>query len=178
MLEWYFKKNFRSPKVPRRTSKRRRTKEKWASAHTAVRAIILRDLIWRIKLTCLSNTWRRITSPFLIAQRRWNTERVHALVVGTSNSPSFIIDSGASRHMISKKEEFSSVDMLKSPPIVLGDESLTDSLGKGRIDLDQGKFNNVLFVPGLSSNILSVYHMTHTGSLLPWWCWDQRYLKW
>ena len=30
-------------------------------------------------------------------------ERVHALVAGTSSSPSFIIDSGASRHMISTK---------------------------------------------------------------------------
>ena len=34
----------------------------------------------------------------------------------------------------------------------------------GRIDLDHGKFNNVLYVLGLSSNILSVYQMTHTGS--------------
>ena len=31
-------------------------------------------------------------------------ERVHALVVGTSSSPSFIIDSGASRHMVLTKE--------------------------------------------------------------------------
>ena len=31
-------------------------------------------------------------------------ERVHALVASTSSSPSFIIDSGASRHMVSTKE--------------------------------------------------------------------------
>ena len=37
-------------------------------------------------------------------------------------------------------------------------------MGKGRIDLDHGKFNNVLYVPGLSSNLLSVYQTTHTGS--------------
>ena len=42
--------------------------------------------------------------------------------------------------------------------------TLTDSLGKGRIDLDHGKFSNVLYVPGIASNLLSVYHMTHTGS--------------
>ena len=76
-------------------------------------------------------------------------ERVHALVAGTSSSPSFIIDSGASRHMVSTKEAFTSLDMLKGPPIVLGDDSLTESLGKGRIDLDHGKFSNVLYVPGL-----------------------------
>ena len=91
-------------------------------------------------------------------------ERVHALVVGTSSSPRFIIDSRASRHMVSTKEAFSSLDMSKGPPMVLGDDSLTDSLGKRRIDLYHGKFNNVLYVRGLASNLLSMYHMTHTGS--------------
>ena len=80
------------------------------------------------------------------------------------SSPSFIIDSGASRHMVSTKEALSSLDMSKCPPIVLGDDSLIDSLGKGRIDIDHGKFNNVLYVPSLASNILSVYQMTHTRS--------------
>ena len=79
------------------------------------------------------------------------------MVAGTSSSPSFIIDSGASRHMVSTKEAFTSLDMSKGPPIVLGDDSLTKSLGKGRIDLDHGKFSNVLYVPGLSSNLLLVY---------------------
>ena len=37
-------------------------------------------------------------------------------------------------------------------------------MGKGRIDLDHGKFNNVLYVPGLASNLLSMYQMTHIGS--------------
>ena len=74
-------------------------------------------------------------------------ERVHALVASTSSSLSFIIYSGASRHMVSTKEIFSSLDMSKCPPIFLGDGSFIDSLGKGRIDLDHGKFNNVLYVP-------------------------------
>ena len=111
-----------------------------------------------------------MASPFLIAQRRGkedqiqNTERVHALVAGTSSSPSFIIDFGASRHMVLTKEAFTSLDMSKGPPIVLGDNSLTDSMGKGRIDLDHGNFNNVMYVPEIASNLLSVYQMTHTGS--------------
>ena len=45
-------------------------------------------------------------------------EKVHALVAGTSSSPSFIIDSGASRHMVLTKEIFSSLDTSKGPPIV------------------------------------------------------------
>ena len=86
------------------------------------------------------------------------------MVAGTSSSASFIIDSGSSRDMVLTKETLSSIDMSKSPPIVLGDDSLTDSLGKGRIDLDHGKFNNVLYVPCLASNLLSVYQMAHIGS--------------
>ena len=66
--------------------------------------------------------------------------------------------------MVSTKEALSSLDMSKGPPIVLGDESLIESLGKGRIDLNHGKFNNVLYVSGLASNLLSVYQMTHIGS--------------
>ena len=54
--------------------------------------------------------------------------------------------------------------MLKCPPIVLGDDSLIDSLGKGRIDLDHVKLNNVFYVPCLASNLLLVYQMTHIGS--------------
>ena len=94
-----------------------------------------------------------------------DTERVHASVARTWSSPSFIIDSGASRYMVSTREIFSSLDMSKGTPIVLGDDSLTNSLGKGRIDLDHGKCSNVLYVPGLASNLLSVYQMTQIGSL-------------
>ena len=46
----------------------------------------------------------------------------------------------------------------------MGDESLTESLGKGRIDLDHGQFSNVLYVPSIASNLLSVYQMNHTRS--------------
>ena len=110
-----------------------------------------------------------ISLPYCSKKRKGGSnsedkERVHALVVGTSNSPSFIIDSRASIHMVLKKEIFSSLDMSKGPPIVLGDNSLTDSMGKGRIDLDRGKFNNVLYVTGLISNLFPVYHMSHIGS--------------
>ena len=81
-------------------------------------------------------------------------ERVHVLFAGTSSSPSFIIDSRASRNMVSTREAFSSLDISKGPKIVLGDDSLTDSMGKGRIDIDHGSFKYVLYVLGLASNLL------------------------
>ena len=62
--------------------------------------------------------------------------------------------------MVLTKEAFSPLDKSKGPSIVLGDDSLTESLGKGRIDLDHGQFRIVLYVPGLASNLLSVYQMT------------------
>ena len=86
------------------------------------------------------------------------------MVVSTSISPRFIIDSGDSRHMVLTRETFSSLDDSKGPKIVLGDDSVTDSLGKGSIDLDHGSFNDVLYVPGISTDLLSAYHMTHTRS--------------
>ena len=73
--------------------------------------------------------------------------------------------------MVLTKEALSSLDMSKGPQIVLGDDSLIESLGKGRIDLNHGKFSNVLYVLGLASNLLSVYQMTHRvskeGHILP-----------
>ena len=43
----------------------------------------------------------------------------------------------------------------------MSDDSEIQAKGIGRIDLDDGYFNNVLFVPYLQENLLSVYQMTH-----------------
>ena len=44
-------------------------------------------------------------------------EKCHALVAGTSNSSSFIIDSGSSRHMVSRREFFSSMSSNAGPAV-------------------------------------------------------------
>ena len=46
----------------------------------------------------------------------------------------------------------------------MSDESETKSKGKGIIDIDHGSFNNVLYLLGLVSNLLSFYQRTHTRS--------------
>ena len=91
-------------------------------------------------------------------------ERVHALVASTIRSSSFIIDFRASRLMVSTRDSFSSLDASNGPKNLLGDDFETESKGNGRIYLNHGSFNNVLYVPGLVSNLLSIYQMTHTGS--------------
>ena len=55
------------------------------------------------------------------------------------------------------------MDTDKSIPIHMGDDSKIISKGKGTIKLEHGSFFDVLYVPSLASNLLSVYQMTHTG---------------
>ena len=75
----------------------------------------------------------------------------------TSKSKSLLIDSGASNHMMAEIDSFSSLETGKSIPIHMGDESTIISEGQGTFDLENGYFSNVLYVPSLASNILSVY---------------------
>jgi hypothetical protein len=49
------------------------------------------------------------------------------------------------------------------PLILMGDDSLVELTGKGRVELDHGSFENVLHVPQLSVNVLSVFDYTGSG---------------
>ena len=44
----------------------------------------------------------------------------------------------------------------------MGDDSTIISKGQGTIKLENDSFFNVLYVPSLASNLLTVYQMTHT----------------
>ena len=66
--------------------------------------------------------------------------------------------------MVSTREILSYLDDSNGPIFVLGDDYETKSKGNGRIDLEHGSFNNVLYVPGIAANLLLVYQMTHNGS--------------
>ena len=46
----------------------------------------------------------------------------------------------------------------------MGDDSEIPAKGIGRIDLDNGYFNNVLYVPDIATNLPSIYQMTNIGS--------------
>ena len=92
-----------------------------------------------------------------------NKERCHPLVVGSSYYSSFIIDSRASRHTAFVKYFFSSMYSDSGPTIRMGDYSKIQAKWIGIIELEDGYFNNVLFVPELEANLLSIYQMNHTG---------------
>ena len=80
----------------------------------------------------------------------------------TLNPRDLLIDSGASNHMIESRDFFSSIDTNKRIPIHMGDDSTIISKGQGIVYLEHGSFFNVLYVPSLTSNLLSVYQTTHT----------------
>ena len=66
--------------------------------------------------------------------------------------------------MDASRESFSYFQSLDGPSIQMGNNSKVQTKGKGYIKLEHGRFRDVLFVPSLASNMLSIYQMTHTGS--------------
>jgi hypothetical protein len=81
----------------------------------------------------------------------------HALIAINSSPDAWIVDSGASHHMVSLEAVYSSLDACKGPPILMGDNSSVEVTDKGRIELTNGSFENMLHVPKLSFNLLFVY---------------------
>jgi hypothetical protein len=88
----------------------------------------------------------------------------HALVPIHSSHDPCIVDSGASHHMKTKKDILSLVIACIGPPILVEDDSPVKVTRKGRVELDHGSFENILHVPQLFVNLLSVYQITHSGS--------------
>ena len=66
--------------------------------------------------------------------------------------------------MASSKDSFTYLDPCIDPSILMGDDTLVQVCGKGRIDLEHGNFQHVSHVTSLSINILSIYHITHLGT--------------
>ena len=62
-------------------------------------------------------------------------EKGHALMASNSNSKALLIDYGASNHMMAERYSFSSLEIGKSIPIHMGDDSTIISEGQGTVDL-------------------------------------------
>ena len=65
--------------------------------------------------------------------------------------------------MMAERDSFSSLETSKSIPIHMGDDSTIVFEGQSIVDLEHGYFSNVLCIPSMASNLLSVYQMTHMG---------------
>jgi len=79
------------------------------------------------------------------------------LIAINASPDAWIVNSGASHHMVASKVVYSSLDACKGPPILMGDNSYVEVTDKGRIELTNGSFENVLHVPKLSVNLLFMY---------------------
>ena len=100
----------------------------------------------------------------LSACRCQSSQSGYALnVSSSSHSHEWLIDSGASYHMAKNKAMFSSLHDCNTKNIYVGDDRSLNVVGTGTVHLDNGQFNDVLCVPTLSSNLLSVYQITHSG---------------
>jgi hypothetical protein len=88
----------------------------------------------------------------------------HALIAINSSLDAWIVDSGASHHMVASEEFYYSLDACKGPPILMGDNSSIEVTGKGRIELTNISFENVLHVPKIYVNLLFVYQMTNSST--------------
>jgi hypothetical protein len=64
--------------------------------------------------------------------------------------------------MAARQAIYSSLDACKGPPILMGDNSPVEVTDKGRIELTNGSFENVLHVPKVFVNLLSVYQMMNS----------------
>ena len=63
--------------------------------------------------------------------------------------------------MASSMDMFSSIDPCNSPHILMGNNTYMMVSGKGSIPMGEGTFNDVICVPSLTKNILSIYQITH-----------------
>jgi hypothetical protein len=62
-----------------------------------------------------------------------------------------------------KIKPFFSLNEFNTKKIFVGDDISLSVVGSGKVPIDNGHFNYVLCVPNLSCNLLSVYHLTHSG---------------
>ena len=81
----------------------------------------------------------------------------HALKAGLPQSTTYLIDFGASNCMVVSKDLVSSLNIKEGPTIHMGDDSQIPTIGKGTIRAKHGVFRDVLYVPSLATNMLSVY---------------------
>jgi hypothetical protein len=65
--------------------------------------------------------------------------------------------------MANDKAIFSALNECNTKEIFVGDDRSLSVVGSGTIQVENGHFNDVLCVPIISCNLLSVYQITHSG---------------
>jgi hypothetical protein len=75
----------------------------------------------------------------------------------------WLIDFRACYHMAKDKDIFYALNECNTKKIFVGDDRSLIVVGSGTVQVKNGHFNDVLCVPSLSCNLLSLYQITHSG---------------
>ena len=86
-----------------------------------------------------------------------STSRFSFNANSTSSADEWLTDSGASYHMAKDKDIFSSLNECNTKKIFVCDDIYLSVVGSGIVQVDNGHFNDVLCVPSISCNLLSIY---------------------
>jgi hypothetical protein len=80
----------------------------------------------------------------------------------TSSFDEWFIDSQASHHMAKDKDIFPALNECNTKKIFVGVDRSLSVVGSGTVQVNNGHYD-ILCVPSLSCNLLSVYQITHSG---------------
>jgi hypothetical protein len=80
-----------------------------------------------------------------------------------SSSDEWLIDSRAYYHMDKDRNIFSALNECNTKKLFVGDDRSLSVEGSRTIQVENVNFNDVLCVPSLSCNLISVYQITHSG---------------
>jgi hypothetical protein len=81
----------------------------------------------------------------------------------SSTSDKWLIDSREYYHMDKDRDIFSTLNECNTKKLFVGDDRSLSVEGSRTIQVENGHFNDVLCVPSISCNLLSVYQITHLG---------------
>jgi hypothetical protein len=81
----------------------------------------------------------------------------------TSSFDEWLIEYGASYHMAKDKAVFFILNKYNTKKIFVVDDRSLSVVGSRTVQVYNGHFNDVLCVPSLSCNLLSIYQITHSG---------------
>ena len=78
-------------------------------------------------------------------------ERCHSFKVGLTPLKDYLIDSGASNHMVSSREYFTTFTLSGGPNTHMGDDSQIPAVEIGSVKIQHDEFKNVLYVHFLAT---------------------------
>ena len=87
-----------------------------------------------------------------------SSRKGHALSArALSPTPIWILDCSASHHMTHSPDLVTSLAQSVTTQIAVGDCTQLSVIGSGTISLEGGSLQDVLFVPKISTNLLSIF---------------------